>query len=84
MCATALSSQMNVYLLFAYTMLYTVVSSVDKDQYVTGLDHPSPKYSHGVVTPPVFRPGSGAVVTLVTTDPLSSLNKYRSYLHSYP
>ena len=71
---------MKPYLLYT---LFTIVSSVDDGQYAAGLDHPSPEYSHGVVTPPVFRLGSGAVVALATTDPLSSLNEYHSYLHSY-
>ena len=78
-----LMSQMTFYLLILVTLWSVPCSGVDQeDRQPHGLDHSRTEYSHGVVTPPVFRPGSGAVVALATTDPLSSLNKYHSYLDS--
>ena len=70
---------MTFILLFAFYTLFSI-SSGDNDRQPTGNDHLLPEYSHGVDMriPPVFRPGSGAMVTLVTADPLSSLTKYHS------
>ena len=47
-------------------------------QSLRSLDQERTEYSHGVVNPPVFRPGSGAEVATATTDSLSGSSKHRT------
>ena len=47
-------------------------------QSLRSLDQDRTEYSHGVVNPPVFRPGSGAEVATATTDSLSGSSKHRT------
>ena len=73
-------SQKHVYLIYLITLTVIPGSCTDgARQLVTiGNDPSSPEYSHGVVIPPVFRPGSGAVVAPATTDSLSGSSKQRT------
>ena len=78
-------SQKHVYLIYLSILSVLPCSGTDGPRELVTIDiDPSiTEYSHGVGRfPPVFRPGSGAVVALATPDPLSSLNKHNSYLDS--